>query len=62
MKRIAILGSSGSIGRQTLNVVRRYRDNFEVVALSVNSDIAALKKQVEEFSPKIVGICDEGAY
>lgn len=62
MKRIAILGSSGSIGKQTLNVVRRYRDEFEVVALCVNSDVEALKNQVAEFSPIVAGICDEGAY
>ncbi len=62
MKRIAILGSSGSIGTQTLNVVRRYRDRFKVVALSVNSDTETLKKQTDEFTPELAGICDENAY
>ena len=56
MKRIAVLGSSGSIGRQTLNVVRKYPDKFEVVALCVNSNIEELKKQSDEFRPKVVGV------
>ncbi len=62
MKRIAILGSSGSIGRQTLNVVRRFPDKFKVVALCVNSNIDELKKQADEFKPQIVGISDDASF
>ncbi len=62
MKRIAVLGSSGSIGRQTLNVVRKYPDKFEVVALCVNSNIEELKKQSDEFRPKVVGVTDDSAF
>lgn len=62
MKRIAILGSSGSIGRQTLNVVRRFPDKFKVVALCVNSNIDELKKQADEFKPQVVGISDDASF
>lgn len=62
MKKIAILGSSGSIGSQTLDVIRGFRDRYEVVALCVRGDVETLKKQADEFSPKIVGVCDENAF
>lgn len=61
MKNIAILGSSGSIGVQTLNVVRRYPDRFRVVALTVNSDVETLRRQIAEFHPAYAGICDKTA-
>ncbi len=54
MKKIAILGSTGSIGRQTLNVIRRNKDLFKVVALSAGENGRLLKEQVEEFAPKTV--------
>ena len=53
MKKIALIGSSGSIGQQTLNVVRRNPDKFEIVSLSAGSNFSLFKKQVEEFSPKV---------
>lgn len=59
MKKIAILGSSGSIGKSTLSVVRSLPGNFKVSALSVKSDIATLRKQVEEFKPKVVCVGDK---
>lgn len=62
MKKIAILGSSGSIGRQTLNVVRRFPDKFKIVALSVNTATDELRRQADEFRPSAVGICDLSAY
>lgn len=62
MKKIAILGSSGSIGIQTLNVVRMHPDEFEIIALCVNKDIDTLRKQINEFHPKFAGISDENAY
>ncbi|MCF0143560.1 MAG: 1-deoxy-D-xylulose-5-phosphate reductoisomerase [Firmicutes bacterium] len=51
MKRIAILGSTGSIGTQALDIIRKNRDKYEVVALSCGSNEELLKKQAEEFSP-----------
>ena len=53
-KRLAILGSTGSIGTQTLDVVRMNRDLFQVSALTCGKNIDLLKKQIEEFSPSFV--------
>ena len=58
MKRIAILGSTGSIGRSALDVIRRLKDKFRVAALSTNSDVATLYQQVKEFRPKLVCVKD----
>jgi len=57
-KRIAILGSTGSIGRQALDVISQYADNFQVVALATNRNIELLAQQVEAFRPAYVGIVD----
>lgn len=54
MKSIAILGSTGSIGRQTLEVVRRNPDKFCVRALVANTNIDLLLEQAEEFKPEYV--------
>ncbi|MCI0844054.1 MAG: 1-deoxy-D-xylulose-5-phosphate reductoisomerase [Chloroflexi bacterium] len=54
MKRIVILGSTGSIGRQTLDIVRAFPDEFEVIGLAAGKNIELLKEQVKEFSPKHV--------
>ena len=59
MKRITILGSTGSIGTQTLDVVRKNRDKFEVVAISANSSVDLLLEQILEFSPKYVTVYNE---
>ncbi|MFA9463777.1 MAG: 1-deoxy-D-xylulose-5-phosphate reductoisomerase [Velocimicrobium sp.] len=59
MKKIAILGSTGSIGTQTLEVVRAYHKEFKVLALSCESNIDALEKQILEFSPKLVAVWNE---
>ncbi len=58
MKNIAVLGASGSIGQNTLDVIRRYPDKFKVAALSVNSDISRLSSQVKEFKPLAVCVND----
>ena len=58
-KTLSILGSTGSIGTQTLDIVRRFPEQFKVVGLSCNSNIELLKKQVEEFKPSIVAVFDE---
>lgn len=54
MKRISILGSTGSIGRSTLEVVRSYPSLFDVVALTACSNIDLIEEQVREFSPRLV--------
>ena len=54
VKRLAVLGSTGSIGRQTLEVVRALPGRFKIVGLAGGSNIALLQKQVEEFSPQFV--------
>ncbi|MCX7695620.1 MAG: 1-deoxy-D-xylulose-5-phosphate reductoisomerase [Caloramator sp.] len=59
MKQIAILGSTGSIGTQALDVVRHKRDEFKVVALSAHSNIDKLVEQVNEFRPEYVVIMNE---
>ncbi|MBR6932869.1 MAG: 1-deoxy-D-xylulose-5-phosphate reductoisomerase, partial [Bacteroidales bacterium] len=56
--RIAILGSTGSIGRQTLDVVRLHPDRFEVALLTARSSSELLIKQALEFKPDDVVICD----
>jgi len=58
LKKISILGSTGSIGTQTLDVVRNI-EGFEVKALSTNKNIDLLEKQIEEFHPKKVAVMDE---
>ena len=60
-KRIIILGSTGSIGTQTLDVIREYKDKFEVVGLACNTNILLLQKQIAEFKPKYVAVSDEKA-
>src|SRR5256884_4228272 len=52
-RRIALLGSTGSIGRQTLDVVRCFPEHFHVVALAARSNISLLAQQAQEFSPEI---------
>jgi 1-deoxy-D-xylulose-5-phosphate reductoisomerase len=58
-KHVAILGSTGSIGVNTLNVIREHMDDFKVVALATRGNIDLLLKQVREFKPVIVAIADE---
>jgi 1-deoxy-D-xylulose-5-phosphate reductoisomerase len=58
-KNIAILGSTGSIGTQALDVIRGQADHFNVSVLTSNSNAALLIRQAEEFRPEIVVICDE---
>lgn len=53
-KRIALLGSTGSIGRQTLDVVRQFPEHFQIVTLAARSNVSLLAEQVAEFQPQIV--------
>ncbi len=61
MKKIAILGSTGSIGTQTLDIVRNNSEELEVVALAAGSNVTLLEKQVREFQPKLVAMWSEDA-
>lgn len=59
MKKIAILGSTGSIGTNTLEVVRHFKDRFKVVALAARSNIDLIEQQALEFQPEIIAVYDE---
>ena len=54
MRRIVILGSTGSIGRQTLDIVRAFPDEFQVVGLAAGNNTALLLEQVAEFAPDYI--------
>jgi 1-deoxy-D-xylulose-5-phosphate reductoisomerase len=58
---VTVLGSTGSIGKNTLDVIARHADQFEVYALSANSNVTEMVKQVEEFAPKRVVMIDSVA-
>ncbi len=53
MKKIALIGSTGSIGTQTLKVVRRHSDKFKIVSLSAGTNEEAFMEQVKEFNPSV---------
>ncbi|MEX0720671.1 MAG: 1-deoxy-D-xylulose-5-phosphate reductoisomerase [Balneolaceae bacterium] len=61
-QKLAILGSTGSIGTQALEIVRQNTDFFEIVALTANSNWELLAEQVKEFAPKYALISDETHY
>ena len=62
MKKVAILGSTGSIGVQTLNVIRRHPDLFQVEVLVAGSNADLLVRQAQEFNPNVVVIADKTKY
>jgi 1-deoxy-D-xylulose-5-phosphate reductoisomerase len=59
-KRVAILGSTGSIGRQALDVIERYPDRFEVVGLAAGRNVTLLAEQVALFHPTVTASADDG--
>lgn len=61
MKRIAVLGSTGSIGVSTLHIVQEFPDRFQIVALTGGSNIALLCEQARQFRPRIVSVINEQA-
>ena len=61
MKRLAILGSTGSIGTQTLDVARSHPELFQVTVLAANTSDVLLEKQIEEFCPSLAVLADEKA-
>ena len=61
MKKVFVLGSTGSIGENTLNVIRNFPDHFSISALSVNKNTSHLLKQINEFKPRTVIVNNEQA-
>lgn len=59
VKAITLLGSTGSIGTQTLDIVEHNPDKFRLVGIAAGSNVALLAEQVRQFKPEIVAICDE---
>ena len=59
MKKIAILGSTGSIGTQTLEVVEKFPQNFQVTALTTGGNIDLLEKQIRKFQPSLAVVMEE---
>ena len=55
-KYIALLGSTGSIGTQTLDICREYPEYFEVISIAAGANVDLLSKQIAEFKPKVVGL------
>src|SRR5215475_10920014 len=61
MKQIAILGSTGSIGCNTLRVVDSLKGGFGVAALGAGSNVELLAEQIERYRPRVVSVSDEGS-
>ncbi len=61
-QRIAILGSTGSIGTQALEIIRQHPHRFDVVVLTANSNVELLINQINEFVPQHAVICDESKF
>ena len=59
MKRLAILGSTGSIGVNTLDIVRQFPEQFEIVSLSAGLNTHLLKQQILQFHPKVVSVLNK---
>lgn len=58
MKAITLLGSTGSIGTQTLDIVSQYPDQFRIVGLAAGRNVDLLAQQIRQFRPQIAAICD----
>jgi 1-deoxy-D-xylulose-5-phosphate reductoisomerase len=59
MKNITLLGSTGSIGKNTLEVVSAHQDQFKIKALVAHSNLTLLEQQIKEFRPEVVALYDE---
>lgn len=59
MKAITLLGSTGSIGTQTLDIVAQYPEQFQVIGLAAGRNVEMLASQIRQFKPQIVAICQE---
>ncbi len=58
-KKITILGSTGSIGKSALDIIRTFPDHLKVIGLATHSNVTEIRKQIIEFQPQYVGIFDE---
>jgi 1-deoxy-D-xylulose-5-phosphate reductoisomerase len=59
VKRLSIIGSTGSIGTNTLDVVRRFKDRFQILTLAAGKNVQLLAKQIKEFAPLFVSVPSE---
>ena len=59
MKRISILGSTGSIGRSTLSVVESYPERFHITALAAGHNVDAAFEQVQRWKPRLISVAAE---
>lgn len=62
MKNIVILGSTGSIGKTSLDVITMFPERFRIIGLAAGTNIPLLHEQINKFKPEIVGVSDEKAY
>jgi 1-deoxy-D-xylulose-5-phosphate reductoisomerase len=62
VKAITLLGSTGSIGTQTLDIVHQYPDQFRIVGLATRRNVDLLAQQVRQFHPEVVAICDRSKF
>ena len=62
MKKIGILGSTGSVGSQALEIINEYPENFELVFISGHTDVKKLLEQKGKYRPKYICISDDGCY
>lgn len=61
MKNVTVMGSTGSIGTQTLDIIRDHKDELRAAALTANSSVDLIEQQALEFAPKLVAMYDEAA-
>ena len=61
MKTIIILGSTGSIGTNTLDIVQRFPNEFRVAGLTAGNNIDKLEEQIRAFAPRVVAVSQEAA-
>lgn len=59
MRCISLLGSTGSIGVNVLDVIRQFPEKYKIVALAAGKNIERLAQQVEEFKPELISVCDD---
>lgn len=62
MKYVSLLGASGSIGKQTLDVIDAHREKFRLIALSVGKNVEAAKQAIDQFQPELVAVADWQAF
>lgn len=62
MKKISILGATGSIGVQTLDVIRGYKEDFQLIGITANCSVEKVKQIIDEFKPMYVAMNDEYSY